>query len=362
MSSNTDTSHPVSVTVDLRLASYRGGGIARYGTQLYDALQHEPNIALSALLARSDTSARQRGVRVWTPPHHRLERYSLPAEITVRRAVPRVFHAIDFIAPRLSRASVVATVHDLAFRHWPSDLAPDALHYYQQLERSSRWTDAWITPSAWTADELAQMYSIERERIHVVPHGDSLGLIGTAPLLLAERGRFILAVSTVEPRKCYDLLLDAWALARARDDVELVVVGRPGWQSTATQARLSRTERVRWLQNVDDTLLRTLYREALAVVIPSRAEGFGLAALEAMASGTPVLSSGGGALPEVTGTDALTVAASSAEAWSEAIDLIVADRDIWERLSRAGIRRASAFSWQRSAAASAAIYLTLSAK
>jgi glycosyltransferase involved in cell wall biosynthesis len=190
--------------------------------------------------------------------------------------------------------------------------------------------------------------------IHVVPHGVSLGLTAQAPLPREERKPYLLAVGTIEPRKQYPLLLDA--LRIARDAPDLIIVGQRGWNSQDIERRLQTEARVDWRRSVDDASLRLLYREATAVVVPSRAEGFGLAALEAMAAGTPVVSSGGGALLEVTGDAAFTVPAAAPEAWADALDRIATDSELWQRLSLLGRERAATFTWERAARETADVY------
>jgi glycosyltransferase involved in cell wall biosynthesis len=263
-----------------------------------------------------------------------------------------VYHGTDFIVPRLRGVPCVATVHDLSFVHWPDDHTPESLAYYQRLAQSKRRTAAWITPSAWSADDLAAAYGIERSRIHVIPHGVSLDLLDEPPLPRARRRDYVLAVGTVEPRKRYELLLDA---ARRPDLPELIVAGQPGWHSHNIQNQLRAIPRVVWIASANDTTLRMLYREALALVLPSRAEGFGLPALEAMACGTPVLCSRGGAIPEVVGDAGLYVD-DAPNAWAEAIGQLARDRALWRRFSQAGRARAAAFTWSRAAEATAAVY------
>jgi glycosyltransferase involved in cell wall biosynthesis len=353
VTSSLSTERRPVVAIDLRLADYRAGGIARYARELSAALARLEEVRIVPLWSHRD--GRQRGgISLRTPPHFRLEERVVPLELLLRRVRCDVFHAPDFLAPRLRRVPVVATVHDLAFEAWPHDLDPSALAYYRRLRQTRQWTTAWITPSEWSARELTARYDVDPATIHVIHHGESLGLLQEPVVPRHERGNFVLAVGTVEPRKRYNVLLDAQQ--HHPHNPALVIVGQRGWQVSAVEQRLRRTAGVTWLQAVGDDQLRALYRTALAVVIPSRAEGFGLPALEAMAAGTPVLSSGGGALREVTGAAADLVLDDSGQAWAAAIARIAGDTARWDQLAAAGRARAAQFSWERAARETASVY------
>ncbi len=345
---------PLKVAIDLRLAGYRMGGIARYATELHQALRGVPNLSVRAIRSRADATAAEDSLRFRTPPHHRFERYSIAVEAALARERFDVYHATDFIAPRMPRTAIVATVHDLAFLRRPGDLEESARAYYSGIQKARSWTDAWLTPSQWTADDLSEQFDIDPASITVVPHGAPLDLQRQPVVPRDARGGYILAVGTIEPRKRYDLLLDALALVP--DPPQLQIVGRPGWNSEITEQRLETTTGVHWRRDADDDALRHLYRNAFAVVIPSHTEGFGFAALEAMACGTPVISSNQGALPEVTGLAALVPTGDDPNAWAEAIARIQHDEQLWNELSAFGQRRAREFSWSRAAHDTAAVY------
>lgn len=340
--------------IDLRLAGYRAGGIARYALELYRALERRPDVMVRAIRASGDPEAGDEDLRFRTPPHHRLEQYALGVELALARYRPDVFHATDFIAPRLPRIATVATVHDLAFLRFPQHLTPDSLRYYQKLKQSKTWTDHWITPSQWTADDLVRSFDIPANRVSVVPHGVPPDLVHMATPPRSERERFILAVGTLEPRKRIDLLLDALALMSLPP--RLVLVGNPGWNTSALEQRIKGAAGVEWRRNVTDDELRQLYRTTFVVAIPSQEEGFGFVALEAMAAGTPVISSGHGALPEVTGLAALTPESDSPEDWARAIERMMDDEPLWNELSAFGRRRAESFSWPVAAELTVAAY------
>jgi glycosyltransferase involved in cell wall biosynthesis len=340
--------------MDLRLAGYRTGGIARYGEELAGALRRIGDISLTELRARSDQSQGPQVRQMRTPPHHQFEHRALPIELRLKGIRPDIFHAIDFVAPRLSGVCTIATVHDLEFMRHPEYLDDASLRYYRQLDRAKRWTGHWITPSRWTADDLSSTFDVPPDRISVIPHGTPADLALKSPVPRSERDTFILAVSTVEPRKRYGLLLDA--LAESSNPPRLIVVGKEGWNSEADVNRLSSTPGVDWRSNVSDSELWSLYRQAFAVVVPSLSEGFGMSALEAMAVGTPVVSSGHGALAEVTGLAALTPESDDPEGWEDAIERVLEDEHLWNELSAFGQRRASQFTWRNTAALTADVY------
>lgn len=348
----------LDVLIDLRLAAYRGGGIARYARELHAGLTGVQGVHAVALRSQRDHVTDANALRIRTPPHHRFEAWAVPTEVAISRRRFDVIHATDFIAPYFPGTPTVATVHDLALHDWPEDLAPDALRYYLHLERSKERTAAWIVPSEWTAHALARHHGISPASIHVIPHGVSLDLLAAPVVPRVDRGDYILAVGTVEPRKQFDLLLDALELDHELP--RLVIAGSPGWNAAATEHRLRCSPRVIWEQNISDVRLRDLYRHALVLAFPSRAEGFGLPALEAMATGTPVVSSGGGALPEVTGSTAITVGDPDPEAWATALRRVVDDASGWEQMANIGRQRAATFSWSAAARQTANIYRAVS--
>jgi glycosyltransferase involved in cell wall biosynthesis len=140
----------------------------------------------------------------------------------------------------------------------------------------------------------------------------------------------------------------------------LLLIAGP-WDARHPDARqaaqqLGVSERVRFLGIVDDKDLPALYSGALAFVFPSLYEGFGLPALEAMACGAPVACSNASSLPEVVGDAALLFDPSDVRALTEAMQRLIEDAALRQRLSERGLRRAGTFSWQRNASATLSIY------
>jgi glycosyltransferase involved in cell wall biosynthesis len=166
----------------------------------------------------------------------------------------------------------------------------------------------------------------------------------------------------VEPRKNLQALLRGFARFRAecpRDDVKLVLAGGPGWGQEPFDEivdTLRMRDHVRFTGFIADEDLPDLYRGAEVFVYPSLYEGFGLPVLEAMACGTPVITSNRSSLPEVAGNAALLVDPTRPEALATALATVVTDKALREELRRKGIARAKDFSWDAVARKTLAVY------
>jgi glycosyltransferase involved in cell wall biosynthesis len=240
------------------------------------------------------------------------QRLRLPVPIEMRTGRLDVFHSPDFsLAPSLGPSLV--TVHDLAFEVVPHLSYPTlAIYLHIVVPRSIRRARAVVVPSSHTKDAIVRRLGTDPAKICVIPEGVShnFGPLpgGRDEKVVHNRGLqrpYLLTVGTLEPRKNIERLLDAFAVLRERGkDLDLVIAGRPGWMYQGIferSAQLGLGERVRFLQDVDDTELPALYRQSLLTVYPSIYEGFGLPALEALACGSPLAASGNSSIPEVAG-------------------------------------------------------------
>jgi glycosyltransferase involved in cell wall biosynthesis len=218
------------------------------------------------------------------------------------------------LLPRLAQRQVATTalIADVMPVMFPQWFRPGTVERFTPfVEAHLRHSDAfaWISRRI-EADsrELARSLGIDRElRGRVVTLGSDLPARGAEqpPADLAGR-RYLLCVATLEPRKNQGLVLDVVDRLRDRHrDLAVVLVGRLGWGVDDLVARIhdhpARGDAVRWLGSVADDELATLYRHAFLAVVPSRYEGFGVPVVEALAHGTPTISSDGGALPEAGG-------------------------------------------------------------
>lgn len=372
------------IAIDGRLLAYRQGGIARYVYSLATALvelwsRQRPGLPIPFRLFvnREVPHLPAPAVRVFTPPHHPYERILLGMELSFRSF--RMLHSTDFVLPWLPpRMRRIVTIHDLAFVDCPQELAPAAYSYYLQTLTSVDEADRVVTPSWATAQRLIDIAPKIEERIRVIPLGVAefwflhnsnpeivlKSLLGDCLPFLRGSRPLILAVGTVEPRKRYDLLLDAFMLLqkRLKEQPYLVVVGQEGWQSELTVQRLRQLEAKgmgRWLSQASDEVLRALYSVASVLVVTSRDEGFCLPVVEAMAAGLPVVAFAVGAIPEVAGKAALLLKDQTVEALVEGLRSLLQDTALQRELREKGPAQARHFSWEITAEKTLEVYREL---
>jgi glycosyltransferase involved in cell wall biosynthesis len=258
-----------------------------------------------------------------------------------------VVHAPNCFLPLQRRCAGVVSVQDLAFEDFPGDFAPATGWKYRYFTpRSVRSAERVIVPSEATRGALVDRYGAEEAKIRVVPYASALDpATGDGG---AHKGGFILAVGEIRQKKNVERLVRAHALARGRGlSQRLVIAGR---------GKISAGEDVEVLGWVNDAELDRLYRDADFFIYPSLCEGFGLAAIEAMERGCPVCLARGSSLPEVGGEAAVYFDPQSVEEMAEAILSLGTDDGLRVSLSEAGRRRAAEFSWERTAALTAAVY------
>ena len=246
-----------------------------------------------------------------------------------------VLHCTTFRGPINAAVPTVITVHDLALLRHPEAFPRWHRHYGSAgLGPVLRGADAIVAVSQFTKDEVVELAGIPAERIRVVPNGvDPIFRAPEAPSDTVSQGEYVLAVATLEPRKNLERVVDAARLA----GVELRVVGARGWGGVDVPG---------WVGEIPDAELAELYRGARCVVYASLYEGFGLPVLEAMASGTPVVTSCVGATAEVAGGAAVLVDPLHTESIAAGIAEAQARR---EELVPLGLARAAEFTWDRAA-------------
>ena len=264
-----------------------------------------------------------------------------------------VIHVTGMAMPPRT-APMVVTVHDLAFLDDPSQFTARGVRFFHRaIELARRDADLIVCPSEATA-EACRRNGFPDRRIRVVPWGID---VRPAPAVDIERVRdthrlpetFVLWLGTIEPRKNLPRLLDAFTRLD-RDDVELVIAGGEGWNDELAAIERRSPAGVRRIGFVPPADLAALYASAAVFCFPSRQEGFGLPVLEAMAQGTPVVTSAGTATAEVVGDAGLTVDPDDPSAIAGALASLLDDPVRARRLGAEGKRRAEThFTWNRTA-------------
>jgi glycosyltransferase involved in cell wall biosynthesis len=264
-------------------------------------------------------------------------------------------------------ARAVVTVHDVSCLVNPAWFRwHHGLYYRAMISRSAQKAARVIADSEATASDLHQRLAIPRERIRVIP----LGVDATfrpSPYEDVERVRkqhglpekFLLFVGTHEPRKNLPRLVEAFTRIAHEIPHYLVLAGRPGWKGTPLRRALARSEfreRIIMPGFISREELPALLTAADGFVWPSLYEGFGLPPLEAMACGTPVLTSNAAALPEVVGDDAVIVNAEDPAAIAQGIKRLATDMSLRKTLREKGLKRVGIFAWQHTAELTAAVY------
>src|SRR5262245_47657912 len=355
---------------------YAAGGVERtnpYLAELAELRAAHPNVHAAPI-----PLSPRRLTQLW-------QRLRAPLPVELFTGPLDLLHAPDFVLPP-TRARTLLTIHDLSFLVHPECAVPSMVRYLSDaVPRSLRRADAVLADSQATRRDLARLLNYDPARVTVVYPGVSPRFRPLPPeaieplrVRLGLPERFVLFVSTLEPRKNLVRLIEAFANAGdggwgmgvgealapnphpPSPIPHLVLAGRRGWlyeEVFATIERLGLSERVRLLGFVDDKDLPALYNLAWAFAYPSIYEGFGLPALEALACGTPVVTADNSSLPEVVGDlssnsgepAAILVPAEDVAALAAALERVVSDEALRARLREAGPIRARQFTWERAA-------------
>ena len=281
-----------------------------------------------------------------------------------------VVHAPSVAVPPRGRVPLVVTVHDAASLLFPAMYTRRGRRFHELgFAAAAARADAIVAPTAAAADEIAEHTTIARDRIRPIHHGVDHLLAGEAQveavrLVFDLEAPYVLWVGTLEPRKDVGVLVDAFA--RAIDDAglphDLVLAGPRGWlsESDAVARRASALgRRVRFTGPLSSDELRALYRGADLFALPSRHEGFGLPALEAMAQGTAVVCSELPVLREVTGGQARFVRPGDLDGWAGVLVTLLGDVAARTALGEAGRVHALGFTWAKSCAEHVEVYASV---
>jgi glycosyltransferase involved in cell wall biosynthesis len=311
----------------------------------------------------------------WTPiPSWWFER------LTERFDLPRVewfarfdvLFAPNFVPPPTRARRLVVTVHDLAFRRHPETAPQSTRWWLARIDRTLERAARIIAVSEATKRDLIELYGVEAERVAVIPHGVDGEVFHPSTREEVERirrryaidGPYLLSLGGLEPRKNLPNLVRAFArlpeddrptLVLAGGSVEWNPEGREALQATLGELPSDVRDGVVLTGYVGEQDKVALLGGAEALVYPSLYEGFGLPVLEAMACGTPVVTSDVSALPEIAGDAALLVDPRDPEAIASAVTRILGDVDLRRDLAERGSSRAAGFTWEKTARSTAGV-------
>ena len=295
------------------------------------------------------------------PTYSLAEKYRIPLSLARERV--DLVHEPHYVLPPLVRCRSVVTIHDCIHLMFPQYLPSKLAHVYAKgsMWAASKKADRILTVSEASKRDILRFFDVPPAKVSVIYNAiDERFLAPANPErmeLVRQRYQldhpFVLYVGNIKPHKNIERLIDAFGRARSQcdDNLKLIIIGDeiskyPGLRQSVHKHKLDK--HVRFLGFQPTETLAAFYRLARAFVFPSLYEGFGLPPLEAMACGSPVVTSNVSSLPEVAGGAALLVDPYDADAIAGGIVQAVTDETLRADLIRRGLDRARSFSWPQS--------------
>lgn len=290
--------------------------------------------------------------RFWTQGGLALECWLRPPDILF---IPS--HTLPLV--RRPSLKTVVTIHGLEYEYLPQYYQfPQKLYLNKSTEYAVRHATHLIAVSQWTKDQLVSRLKADPRKITVVhegvvvtPRTVALSEVERDSSEVGRHGAYILFVGTIQPRKNLVRLIQAFSMIH-NSKLQLLIAGKLGWlydEILAAPQRFGVEKQVRFLGYVTELELAGLYRNALFFILPSLCEGFGLPVLEAMTHGCPVIAAQAGALPEIVGQAGLLVNPARVDEISQAMKLLLANRELREAFREKGYQRVKQFSWRKAA-------------
>ena len=352
---------------------YRAAGIHNV---LHQTLTHLPDVAPSdwqfTAMVGAANHAQYKGVQ--------MKRASLDTESPAKRILWEqmiqpfqlgeydLYHAGAFVAPLLLSVPMVVTVYDLTFMRYPERLTTARRLYLRSLtELTCKRARRILAISESTKQDLVDLLNIPAEKVDVTPLGYDREIHKSLPpqtveAFRTEKGlpeRFWLYLGTIEPRKNLVTLIEAYAKLPASERLPLILAGGKGWLTGPIFEAIERN-------NLSDSItlpgfiptddLALWYNSAECFIFPSVFEGFGLPVLEAMACGTPVITSNVSSLPEVVQDSGLSLPPHEVEIWTESLQRAFHDSEWREQSRQRGLEIAQSFTWEKTAQLTLASY------
>jgi len=360
----------VRVVVDAHMVGSHETGNETYILNLVRALALTGDVQCAAAVVAGRSAGADLG-RVKTialKPSNDWARLAFSLSSACRQWRAEILH-VTYVGPAHAPCPLVVSVHDSSFKRFPAFFSRrDRLLFATLVPRALREAAAVITLSKFAQAEILDCFPYLYGRVHATPLAaspefrprDRSAAQARVGHWVRAGSRSVLAVGNLQPRKNLLRLIRAFGLVRAQvADVRLVIVGRPLWDVEPLYSQVQKLglmDDVAFTGYVTSDELVDLYNAADVFAYPSLYEGFGLPVLEAMACGTPVVASNTSSIPEVAGDAALLVDPYNEDEIAQSLLAVLDDPALAARLSAAGLRRAGTFSWQQTAAQTAAIY------
>lgn len=361
------------VGFDATTLSGRMSGVGYYTARLMESLANGAGDGqLDRLVVLSNRSVPvPRGGRVELYDRRRFRVRSVWMQLLLPRILadlkPDLVHFTNYLAPLASRVPYVVSFHDMTLALFPGfHTLKKRLLTSSLIPLVARRARLILTPSEATRHDVVRLLRADPKRVRVIPYAAAPRFrpSAEAPERLEAvhgiRSPYFLYVGTLEPRK--NLVRALRAFARVRHELprhHFVLVGERGWkyQEILREARSPElAERVTFLGYVAEEHLPPLYSQATALVYPSLYEGFGLPVVEAMACGTPVLTSRSSSLAEIADGCALLVDPTDERGLAEGMRALGSNEDLRRSLAERGRARVAAFSWERTGRETVAAY------
>ena len=301
--------------------------------------------------------------------------YSISEQVRIPLALARegvtLFHAPHYVLPPLVQCRSVVTIHDCIHLMFPQYLPNRLAYTYARtsIRLAARRATRILTVSESSKRDILRFVDTEPDKIDVIynAYDDRFAIDPREEDVVRVRERFqlesefVLYAGNVKPHKNLERLIEAFHLVRKRglDHLKLVMIGDEISKYTALRRAVHHYQLhkyVRFLGYLPEVTLAVMYRLAGVFVFPSLYEGFGLPPLEAMASGTPVVTSNVSSLPEVAGDAAILVDPYDPRSIADGIYRVLSDERLRRDLRRKGVARAGMFSWEQSVRRVRAIY------
>ena len=367
----------MKIAIDAR--KWRDYGIGTYVRNLVRHLAHLDRETTYFLLCdRSDEAVLRDLAANFVPVVDDSTGYGVREHLSIPRKLQQravdLFHSPHYVLPLLCRRKSVVTIHDCIHLLFPEYLPTRLAYRYAKFMMGSAVSRSRLvfTVSEASRRDILQFYpEADPERIQVVPNAIDETLLADPGEEEMERvkeryqirGRVVLYAGNIKPHKNLDRLIAAFGLLKQRsghEDVKLLIIGDEIAKYPSLRRRVEAAgvrQEVRFFGFVPEQTLAALYRLASVFAFPSLYEGFGLPPLEAMACGTPVVTSNMSSIPEVVGDAALLVDPYDVTSIADGLERVLGDAGLRQTLIARGHERVQAFSWERSVRAIHAGYM-----